>query len=584
MKKYLFLILLLSVFSCKNKKNENIPSSVDFTVKIGISGEPRALCPVKRNSIIERQINQYIFLQAADYNPFTLNNIPVFIENIPNEIVVDTGKYKGSFRYDLTFRKEAKWDNGTPVTAFDQLFILKLILNPQVEVHPVVRNLYKKLKGIEINPNNPRKVSIYTEKNYMLSKEMVTNMEIFPEYFYDPQKTMRKIPFEDFLNEKKINSILDTLTGAKELAEKMNSVYYMRQHISGQGPYYLSKWETGNFVVLKRKKNYWGQSFNDIPYLQSNPKEIIFKVIADKTTALTELKNGNIDVLQGVSSNEFLKMKNDSVYKTKFDFQAPLTMRSFYIVLNNRNPILKDKNIRKALAHLTDVDFLIKTFGTGKEKRLTSSVHPSKSYFNKSLKPIRFSIEKAKQLLTAAGWTDTDNNGIRDKILNGKKTELTLRFVAKGKGLGKSIGLLLRENAAKAGVDIQLISKGSKEFRKVVKSRNFDLIPTVLPQDLADIDPYWDWHSDNTVPGGSNISGFSNDKCDSIIEKIRSSRDEKKRSDYYQVFQTIIYEEQPVIFLFVPTNNIIVSNKFKIKTSIKRPGYFANTFELRQNQ
>ncbi|HEB62247.1 MAG TPA: hypothetical protein ENI82_03750 [Bacteroidetes bacterium] len=574
------IIVLIAYNLIPGSKNKSAVQSNVFSVRIGLLREPRALCPVKRNGNIERQVNQYTFIQAADYNPFTLQNTPVFIENIPKEISIDSGKYANTFRYDLTFRKEAKWDDGSEITGFDQLFFIKMILNPMVEIHPAVRNLYKKVKGIEIDKENPKKISIYTDKNYMLSRELVTNMEIFPEYFYDPGKIMRKINFETFLDEKKLSAVLDTLPGSKKFAEKINSAYFMREHISGQGPYYLADWEANSFIRLKRKDNYWGEKFTGIPYLQNNPKEIIFKIIADKTTSLTELKNGNIDVLQSVPGNDFKKMKNDSVYSNKFDFHNPLSMQFYYVIINNRNPVLKDKNIRKALAYLTDVDFLIKTFGTGGEKRLTSPVHPSKPYYYKKLKPVKFDIVKAKELLNKSGWKDTDNNGILDKIVNGKRTELNLTFVAKGNGLGKNIGLLMQENAKKAGISIEVISKSSKEFRNILKKREFDLVPSVISEDLADVDPYWDWHSDNIGPGGSNISGFSDDKCDSIIREIRNTRDIELRRNFYKILQILIYEKQPVIFLYVPTNNIIINKKFKAKTSIKRPGYFANTFEL----
>lgn len=581
MKSPVFYIVIIAFLlsSCNNDVNIK-ESAKDFTVKIGLQREPRALCPIKRNGNIERQVNQYIFLQAADFDPFTLKNTPVLLENIPEEISIDTGKFKNTFRYNLTFKNNAKWDDGSQITGYDQLFMIKMILNPMIEIHPAIRNLYKKVKGIEINKSNPREISIYTDKNYMLSKELVSNMEIFPEYFYDSLKVMRKIDFDKFLNPTQLQSILDTLKGAKEFAEKMNSTYFMRDHLSGQGPYFVDKWETNQYLKLKRKQNYWAEN-SKIPYLENNPSEIIFKIIPDKITSLTELKNGNLDILTGVLGSEFNKMKKDEKYQSKFDFLNPLSMQYYSIILNNRNPILKEKEVRIALAYLTDVDFLIKTFGTGGEKRLTTPVHPTKPYYNDKLKPIEFNLEKAKNLLDNAGWKDSDNNGIRDKIIAGQKTDLKLKFISKGKGLGKNIGLLLQENAKKAGILIEIESKSNKSFRKALKSRDFDLIPSVINEDLADVDPYWDWHSNNVLPGGSNVSGFSDDKLDSIIEEIRNTRDEKKRQDFYKVFQIMIYEYQPVIFLYVPTNNIIVNKKFKLKPSVKRPGYFANTIELR---
>jgi hypothetical protein len=80
MKSPVFYIVIIAFLlsSCNNDVNIK-ESAKDFTVKIGLQREPRALCPIKRNGNIERQVNQYIFLQAADFDPFTLKNTPVLL-------------------------------------------------------------------------------------------------------------------------------------------------------------------------------------------------------------------------------------------------------------------------------------------------------------------------------------------------------------------------------------------------------------------------------------------------------------------------------------------------------------------------
>lgn len=568
----LSLLFVVFLFSCK-KDNEN----KKFSVIIGISSDPQALLPIKRNSDIERQVNQYIFIQAADYDPFTLKNIPILFERMPEEIYVKDGIYKNCFRYDLQFRPEAKWEDGSPITANDYLFTVKMILNPGVEVHPALRLLYSKIRNIEIDKNNDRKFSVYTSSDYLLSDELTTNMEIFPEYFYDSLKVMRSIPLQSLL-ESNVNISIDSLNKAG-LIERLNNAYFMRDHVSGAGPYKLTNWSPNNSIKLTKKSDWWGDKIKSIPYLNDNPDEIIFKIIADKNSAFTELKSGNIDVLSGELGNDFIKMKNDPNYKDKFEFYNPLSTQYYSLLINNRNPILKDKSVRKALSRLIDIDLLIKTFGTGGERKSVSPIHPAKEYFNKSLKNIKFSVDEAKKILKEAGWKDDDGNGIKEKFLNGKKTELKLSITITGKAFGKSLAMQLKQNAENAGMKVEILNRPNKSFKKALDELDFDLAPIIGSQDLADIDPYSEWHSDNIQKGGSNISGFTNIECDKIINQIRTTRDKNKRNALYQDFQKIIYEEQPVIFLFIPTNNIIVSKKFDSQASVKRPGYFANTFK-----
>jgi len=183
--------------------------------------------------------------------------------------------------------------------------------------------------------------------------------------------------------------------------------------------------------------------------------------------------------------------------------------------------------------------------------------------------------------LAKAGWQDTNHNGALDKLINGEPTELNLNFTIIGRKIEKNAALLLKENAKKAGINIEIINKTKKEYRKDRRNLNFDLMLSNVGKDLVDYDPYPRWHSDNTGPGKSNLSGFHTEECDSIINKIISSKNPEEKAPLYKRFQEIIYDNQPAIFLYVPTNNIIVNNKYKIVTSIKRPGYFANTVRLK---
>ena len=63
-----------------------------------------------------------------------------------------------------------------------------------------------------------------------------------------------------------------------------------------------------------------------------------------------------------------------------------------------------------------------------------------RTYYHDGLKPIGFDPAKAKNYLKNSGWADTDNNGILDKVLEGKKTELTFNILIPGNELFKNPG------------------------------------------------------------------------------------------------------------------------------------------------
>jgi peptide/nickel transport system substrate-binding protein len=91
------------------------------------------------------------------------------------------------------------------------------------------------------------------------------------------------------------------------------------------------------------------------------------------------------------------------------------------------------------------------------------------------------------------------------------------------------------------------------------------------------------WHSDASQEGGDNRVSFSNSECDKLIDEVRVTLDEAKRSEMYKRIQQIIYDEQPYIFLFVPNESIAIHNRFEgTETSPMRPGYTDGTFKLRK--
>ena len=257
-------------------------------------------------------------------------------------------------------------------------------------------------------------------------------------------------------------------------------------------------------------------------------------------------------------------------------------MKHYLINLNNSDPILNDKNVRRALAHLLDVDNIISNLEKGMGVRTVGPIHPIKKTHNNSLKPIKFDLEKAKKLLADAGWKDTNGNGIIDKTLNGQLTDFDLEILITGQELGKKIALMMQENASKVWIKINI---GEKEFKQIraesLKTRKYQMIPNVASQDII----LWDdlngkWHSENDTPDGSNDMSYRNTETDVLIDDILKAKSDTERIKIYQKIQEKIYEDQAAIFLYAPEEKIVISKKWVSSSTAKRPGYMANTFRM----
>ena len=572
---FIFTIFSVFIFSCKG---DNPTKVVDNVLDVAMLKEPTMLNPVLNPGATERIIFHNVFAPMADFHPETYELSPILIKAIPDGELIKEGPYKGGTQYTVEIKDEAKWDNGSSITAKDVVFTLKTIKHPNTNAAGY-RSYMKWVSDVRVDVDNPKKATFYFKDYYILAKELAVTVEIYPQYHYDPEYAMDEITIPELDGE----SAKDLITANPKLgafAKTFNDVKFSRESISGAGPYRLKEWVSNQFIVLEKKKNYWAAE-TDIPSLMAKPDQLKFHFIADETATISQMKEGNIDVFTNMSGNTFFDLKNNETYGKEFQYFTPELMKFYYIAINNSKPELSDPDVRRALAKLVDVKKLIDVLEGGLGKQTVGSINEKKAYYNNDLRPIAFDIEGAKEILSKEGWQDTNNDGTIDKMINGQKVEMDLDIHITGSELSKNIGLLLQENAKKANININIITKKYKDIRREnIKKRDYDLVPLVLGQDLALDDPYAKWHSDNDDPAKLNDVSYRSEKADELIDNIRSTQDDTQRVQYYKDLQKVMYDDQPVIFLYNPQEKIIASKNWKASSTIKRPGYFAGTFEL----
>ena len=569
-------ISLFLLSSCKQDTTVGDDRSV---LNIAIKKDPAKLNPIVYPVQTARQVYQYLFTPLADFNPETYELEPILLTSLPEPEVVERGPHAGRIKYVVDIRKGATWADGTPITGADYLFTLKAIKHPETAAGSY-RSYLTNLVSAQINPTDKQKVTVIFDEYYFLSKEIVSTLDIYPKHIYDPHGYLDNLPLPVLDDKERYDERAAKDSTLTTFATDFNSVKYSREIVSGSGPYELVDWVTDQVVVLQRKENYWGAD-SDIPYLQAGPQQLIFHIIPDEVAVINQLKSGEMDLYAGASAAEFTKLRDSDQYGDQFSFLTPEVLRTYFISINNSDPALADVDVRKAIAHLVDVEEIIDLMEKGLAKRATGHININKPMY-KQLPLIEEDVEKAESILTADGWADTNADGTIDKHIDGEQVELILDMYTTGSDLSNKIALLLSENAKQVGIKINIIQKKYRDFRREnLAKRDYDLFTSAFTQDLAHDDLYGKWHSDNDTPTGGNTFSYRSEKADELIEKIRDTKNETELLPLYADLQQQIHDDQAVIWLYHPMEKVILSKKWKGSGTVKRPGYLANTFQIR---
>jgi peptide/nickel transport system substrate-binding protein len=253
------------------------------------------------------------------------------------------------------------------------------------------------------------------------------------------------------------------------------------------------------------------------------------------------------------------------------DFRAVYTLNYNFIAWNNRHPILRETDIRRALAMCVPLDAMIRGLFRGTARPVTGPFTPDEWACNPIVKPVPYDLVQAKRILTAHGWTDRDGDGVLEK--NGKP--FTFDFVViSGNAATQQLGQMLQAEWKKIGVAAQIVTlDGAAAIQRVIAG-SYDA--AYLAWDLdPDPDPYALFHSSQAPPRGQNIVFYSNPEADRLIERARRELDQTKRKALYWQLHALLAAEQPYTWTVQVSSKWGINKRVRGVESSSATGFFS---------
>ncbi len=410
----------------------------------------------------------------------------------------------------------ARFSDGTPVTAEDVRFtFMDYVLNPQVQAD-AHRSLIAIITDVKVISDRVVEFA-FREARYNSINAALRN-PILPRGFYS-----RFTP-----------SQLNQSTGL----------------LMGSGPYRLERldpddqWRSPQPLLLVRNENYWGRR----PPID----RVRFVFIADPLARLTALENGEVDFVRAQPA-QFRRKADEPAFTEKFHTLAWTNMRSGYAFLawncadrNGRPTPFADKRVRQAMTLMIDRDRVARDFFEGLATIAVGPFTPTQS--DPSIQPWPFDLDRAGSLLSEAGWSDRDGDGLRE---NSAGEPLTFEYLyASGGPIGERMGKYLIDQGARVGARVSTKVVDFATMRALRTAHDFDSFVLAWSWSAPESDVYQLFHSSQAIGEGDNWIQWRDPRADALIELARITIDSQKRREVWHRLHRLIHDEQPFTFLY----------------------------------
>ena len=400
----------------------------------------------------------------------------------------------------FTLREGVKWHDGKPFTSADVAFSAMNLWKPLQNLGRIV---FANLSDVE-TPDEKTAIFRFSKPTpfQLIRNALPVVTSVVPKHLYE---------------------------GTDIAANPANNM------LVGTGPFKFAEYKPGEYYRLERYTEYWSE---DQPKLD----EIVYRVLPDRAGAGTALEAEEIHLaaFSAVPLSDLARIgKEPGIQIISAGYEA-LTYQ-LVIEINHRRKELADLNVRQAIAHSIDKDFVVRTIFLGFAQPATGPVpHNSKEFYFADVEDYEFDVDKANAMLDEAGYK---------RGANGTRFSLKL-LAAPYFNETRQFGDYLRQALAAIGIDAELANNDSAAHQKAVYTDHaFDLAiaPPVFRGDPAISTTIL---VQSGIPGGvpfSNQGGYANPELDAIIAKAAETVDGKARIGLYNDFQRMVADDLPLI-------------------------------------
>lgn len=503
-KQYTLLVFILLI----TMASSSIAGPKDNSLWIGNAGEPDTLNPPASDNRWTARIFEDIYEGLTTYSADG-SLIPGVAEKWD---VSDDG-----LKYVFYLRQNAKWSDGTPLTAHDFEYSFRTTLTPSnafsyAWVLFPIKNAEKFYKG-ELGSNE--EIGVKATDDHTLEITL-------------------KDPVPYFLN---LLTFKSSFPVPKHVIDQHGKDWSKPENIVTNGAYMVSEWRPQEYLKAIKNPHFHSADSVSIDTLYYDPTE-------DRGTIMRRFRAGELDVIADFPHNRYKWAKKN----LRDAVNIEIYLNTYYYPFNLTVEPFNDIRIRKALSLAINREMLVKMVtGAGEEVAYNivpeglSPYVPQLPEYHK-WNQARRDLE-AQKLMEEAGYGPS----------NPLKFKLRFNTSENHEKIAIAISQMWKK---KLGVQVELFNSEAKTHYADLRNGQFEVARAGWIADYPDPENFLSLFHSSTA---HNYSQYKNKEYDALLDQAAKMVDQKKRAETLQNAEKIINEDIPVISLFRNVRRRLIS-------------------------
>lgn len=423
--------------------------------------------------------------------------------------------------WTFKIREGVTFHDGTPCTAEDVAWSLNWTIENQIETFSFYLTNFQEIVALD-----------ETTLQVTLS-EPVGNMEYLLMYVWIlPRSVWGEMSYDDILE------FEDIAAGI------------------GTGPYRLTEWVEGEYLVLEANENYW----RGMPEID----RIVWREFATEDATVQALLAGEIDVIAADTIPATALQTLEAAENVEVAIMDSTTIDELIINSheNGTQPAsLNDPAVRLAIAHAIDKQQIVNVAYLGYAEPATTIIPTSLGdWHNSDIQDVPFDIAAGNRVLEEAGYVDRDGDGIREDA-NGNPLQYRL-YATEGASNARILEII-SNGLAQIGISAPPTLMDEDSLIGLYPDYDFDMI-------------YWGWGldpdpdfamliftCDQREEGGWNDSGYCDPEFEEMYAQQAVTVDHEARRQIIWRMQEKLFEDRPYIVLtYAKTTQAYRSDRF----------------------